>query len=135
MTTFHEASEALYAEIEKECVDAHAVWARGVREDFERDPDNEDGSRETHAAQGAWELALARQRAAESEILSLRGWQALADMRRNGWSVAVHNDYRLNGEQWTFWLFTKGNQAVKGEGMTDAFAIFNAASEAARLDS
>jgi hypothetical protein len=37
--------------------------------------------------------------------------------------VAVHNDYRLNGELHTFWLFTKDDRAVKGEGKTDAEAL------------
>lgn len=45
------------------------------------------------------------------------------DLRAQGWSVAVHNDYRINDEPYTFWLFTKGNEAVKGEGRTDAEAL------------
>jgi hypothetical protein len=45
------------------------------------------------------------------------------DLRAAGWSVAVHNDYRLNGESMTFWLFTHGSFAVKGEGRTDAEAL------------
>jgi hypothetical protein len=45
------------------------------------------------------------------------------DLRAAGWSVAVHNDYRLNGENMTFWLFTHGSFAVKGEGRTDAEAL------------
>jgi hypothetical protein len=45
------------------------------------------------------------------------------DIRAAGWSVAVHNDYRLNGETHTFWLFTKGSRALKGEGGTDAEAL------------
>lgn len=44
-------------------------------------------------------------------------------IRALGWSVAVHNDYRLNGEAYTFWLFTKGSRAAKGEGRTDADAL------------
>jgi hypothetical protein len=66
------------------------------------------------------------------------------DIRALGWTVAVHNDYRLNGEPHTFWLFTKPNPTftpgnpfggydccVKGEGKTDAEAL-NAVRE--RLD-
>jgi len=34
--------------------------------------------------------------------------------------VAVHNDYRLNGENYTFWLLTKDHLAIKAEGKTDA---------------
>lgn len=45
------------------------------------------------------------------------------DIRALGWAVAVHNDYRLNGEPHTFWLFTRGSLAVKGEGRTDAEAL------------
>jgi len=45
------------------------------------------------------------------------------DIRALGWAVAIHNDYRLNGEAHTFWLFTKDGQAVKGEGKTDAQAL------------
>ena len=45
------------------------------------------------------------------------------DIRAQGWMVAVHNDYRLNGELYTFWLFTKDGRAVKGEGKSDAEAL------------
>lgn len=45
------------------------------------------------------------------------------DIREKGWAVAVHNDYRLNGEKHTFWLFTKGDFAIKGEGLTDVEAL------------
>ncbi|MGR0185487.1 hypothetical protein [Azospirillum aestuarii] len=52
------------------------------------------------------------------------GWsKALEDIRAAGWAVAVHNDYRLHGQPNTFWLFTKGDRAVKGEGLTDAEAL------------
>ncbi len=46
------------------------------------------------------------------------------DLRMNGWMVAIHNDYRQNGEQHTFWLFTnKDGKYIKGEGFTDAEAL------------
>ncbi|CAH1691575.1 conserved hypothetical protein [Hyphomicrobiales bacterium] len=45
------------------------------------------------------------------------------DIRALGWAVAVHNDYRLGGVAHTFWLFTKGEIAIKGEGNTDAEAL------------
>ena len=45
------------------------------------------------------------------------------DIRALGWVVAVHNDYRLDGEAHTFWLFTKDGRAIKGEGRTDAEAL------------
>lgn len=45
-------------------------------------------------------------------------------LRAEGWSVAVHNDYRLNGEAFTFWLWTHpSGRYVKGEGRTDADAL------------
>ena len=44
-------------------------------------------------------------------------------IRSSGWSVAVHNDYRLNGLSYTFWLFTKGPLAVKAEGRSDHEAL------------
>lgn len=45
------------------------------------------------------------------------------DIRAKGWMVAVHNDYRQDGELCTFWLFTKGERAVKGEGKSDTAAL------------
>lgn len=47
--------------------------------------------------------------------------EMLEDLRIRGWRVGVHNDYRLNGEDMTFWLFTHSATArfVKGEGKTD----------------
>lgn len=47
----------------------------------------------------------------------------LAELRAAGWKVAVHNDYTLNGESYTFWLFTRAGRCVKGEGRTDSEAI------------
>ena len=44
-------------------------------------------------------------------------------LRAQGWSVAVHNDYRQNDVAHTFWLFTKEGRAVKGEGQTDDEAL------------
>lgn len=49
---------------------------------------------------------------------------ALSALRAEGWSVAVHNDYRINGESHTFWLFTHDNgRWVKGEARTDREAL------------
>lgn len=53
----------------------------------------------------------------------------LREIRRLGWKVAVHNDYRQGGESLTFWLFTRSgkqgqhDQAVKGEGRSDGDAL------------
>lgn len=48
-------------------------------------------------------------------------------LRDAGWSVAIHNDYRLAGEPHTFWLFTHPDgRWIKGEGRTDDEAIAQA---------
>jgi hypothetical protein len=45
-------------------------------------------------------------------------------LRASGWAVAVHNDYRLNGNRHTFWLLTHpSGRYVKGEGPTDEVAL------------
>lgn len=45
-------------------------------------------------------------------------------LKKAGWSVAVHNDYRLDGKSHTFWLFTHPNgRWAKGEGETDEEAL------------
>ena len=56
------------------------------------------------------------------------------DIRSEGWTVAVHNDYRLHGKSHTFWLFTKGDMCVKGEGGTDEEALAQVRSELARRE-
>ena len=65
-------------------------------------------------------------------------WDAVrgspADLRAKGLTVAVHNDYRLNGKAMTFWLMTWDtgqhdtfgepiSRSFKGEGETDAEAL------------
>ena len=57
------------------------------------------------------------------------------DLRAAGWSVAVHNDYRLNGQPHTFWLFTSGDRNVKGEGRTDAEALGQCREQAGLVES
>lgn len=47
----------------------------------------------------------------------------LIDLRNLGWMVAVHNDYKLNGDIYTFWLFTSGKRCAKGEGRTNEVAL------------
>ena len=48
------------------------------------------------------------------------------DLRELGWIVAVHNDYRYHGVDFTFWLFTElGGRWIKGEGTSDAEALNN----------
>jgi hypothetical protein len=51
----------------------------------------------------------------------------LRHLRANEWMVAVHNDYRQNGNLLTFWLFTHpSGRFIKGEGLSDADAVFRA---------
>jgi hemerythrin len=45
------------------------------------------------------------------------------DLRAQGWAVAAHHDYQLNGGPHTYWLFTRGERCVEGEGRTDAEAL------------
>ncbi len=47
----------------------------------------------------------------------------LTEIRGHGWSVAVHNDYKQHGGNCTFWLFTKGNRCIRGEGPSDIAAL------------
>ena len=63
-----------------------------------------------------------RNRALEAEVERLRE-ASPDDIRAAGWAVAVHNDYRLAGENHTFWLFTRDGRAIKGEGRTDEEAL------------
>ncbi len=63
----------------------------------------------------------------EGEIRDLRGQLDVPNqvdrIRAAGWAVAIHNDYLQDGHFNTFWLFTKGSQCVKGEGMSDFTAL------------
>lgn len=48
----------------------------------------------------------------------------LSKLRAEGWRVAVHNDYRQHGQDWTFWLLTHPSGVwCKGEGVSDALAL------------
>jgi hypothetical protein len=128
-----DACEDAFSQIEKENESAYNQWCLSMKNDFERSQNDDHTSDETRNAEAKWTAVLARRNAAEQQILAIRGIRKLADMRRAGWSVAVHNDYRINGERMTFWLFTRGHQAVKGEGATDALAIDDAARLATAL--
>lgn len=44
-------------------------------------------------------------------------------LRKAGWSVAAHYDYRLAGAFHTVWIFAWGGRVVKGEGTSDAEAL------------
>ena len=48
----------------------------------------------------------------------------LKTIRDKGWVVGIHNDYKLKGKFYTFWLFTHPNgNYVKGEAETDEKAL------------
>lgn len=60
--------------------------------------------------------------------------RVLKELRENGWRVAVHNDYRLNGQDMTFWLLThEAGLYIKGEGSTDAEALHECETQARRI--
>lgn len=61
-----------------------------------------------------------------AEVVAREGGERLSVklMRNRGWSVAVHNDYKIQDKWFTFWLFTHPDgRYVKGEGVTDEEAI------------
>lgn len=58
----------------------------------------------------------------------------LTTLRAAGWRVGVHNDYRINGEDMTFWLLTHpAGLYVKGEGKTDIEALNQCAAQAKHI--
>lgn len=73
-----------------------------------------------NCARSAWLASAKVQRGSATATLDAR---SADDLRAKGWSVAVHNDYRINGEPHTFWLLTHGDRAIKGEGKTDVEAL------------
>jgi hypothetical protein len=66
-------------------------------------------------------------------------FRLLNKIRSSGWVVAIHNDYKQNGFDMTFWLFTKPNESsigrmmqgcyVKGEGDNDYEALYQVAEQ------
>ena len=60
----------------------------------------------------------------EAATTDIHEQDELSLLRSRGWSVAVHNDYRLSGNRYTFWLLTHpSGRWVKGEGETDRMAL------------
>lgn len=60
--------------------------------------------------------------------------RTLHALRQDGWRVAVHNDYRLNGDDMTFWLMTHiSGFYLKGEGKTDMDALMEIDAQARKL--
>lgn len=71
------------------------------------------------------ERDVARQNFSGDDALDAFGYLTL--LRGNGWRVAVHNDYRQHGQDWTFWLLTHpSGRWVKGEGVSDGLALAQA---------
>lgn len=50
----------------------------------------------------------------------------LHEIRKMGWSVAVHNDYYIDGKFFTFWGFSNKDKWIKGEGQCSAQAVESA---------
>jgi hypothetical protein len=100
-------------------------------------------TRETATVNDATQLGLYLRAHAERLLSALSAQphpagdaiMALSEMRAKGWTVAVHNDYRLDGQPMTFWLFTHeaSERFVKGEGPTDWAAVKQALAAARRL--
>jgi len=63
------------------------------------------------------------ERAAAETAWEMSAWETLQRLRAQGWRVAVHNDYMLDGVLHTFWGMTRGHVFVRGEGKTDAAAL------------
>lgn len=62
--------------------------------------------------------------AVQSAVAVSDAMTLLAELRALGLSVAIHNDYRLNGEDHTFWLLVRADgMSYKGEGKTDHEAL------------
>lgn len=79
-----------------------------------------------HKARVVYEAAASHARAMVVSVTAVGMWKKtdLPVLRAQGWSVAAHNDYRLNGESYTFWLLTHpSGRYVKGEGRTDEEAL------------
>lgn len=58
----------------------------------------------------------------------------LHDLRKAGWRVAVHNDYKLDGQDMTFWLMTHPSGIyLKGEGATDMEALMQIEAQARKV--
>lgn len=74
-------------------------------------------------------LALAADAASDGAM------RTLSRLRASGWTVAVHNDYRLSGAFNTFWLLTrKDGMSAKGEGPSDDAALEQAAARIAEIE-
>lgn len=68
--------------------------------------------------------ASVKGRVTTSSITEETAETILTRLRASGFLVAVHNDYRLNGQFMTFWLLTHPDGSwIKGEGKTDKLAL------------
>lgn len=60
--------------------------------------------------------------------------QMLEKLRCNGWTVAIHNDYKIHDVLYTFWLFTHSSGVwIKGESQSDALAVRDCLIEAQNM--
>lgn len=93
----------------------------------------DEAARRSYKVTPLYPLATALSPQPQQAAVVPEGLNVPDDLRAEGWAVAVHNDYRLNGEAHTFWLFTKDGRAIKGEGRTDAEALTQCRAEVLRL--
>jgi DNA repair exonuclease SbcCD ATPase subunit len=121
--------------------DAHAVLAEALRDVRARDKALDALTTVANEYQstidGVWKILdlpvrglVTLEEIITKEREDLRAFRPLKDaspedIRADGWTVAVHNDYRFNDEPHTFWLFTKNGRAIKGEGRSDAEALLH----------
>lgn len=51
----------------------------------------------------------------------------LSEIRKEGWAVAAHYDYKtVGGEKRTYWFFARDGVCVEGSGETDTDAVLEA---------
>ena len=98
-----------------------------VKEYMVKDSWTDDGHNRFYVGCGPCATSTARHK---NEANAIAQWNTRVaqvnvpdDIRGAGWTVAVHNDYRLNGVPHTFWLFTKNNRCLIGEGISDVEAL------------
>lgn len=123
--------DAAFAAVERETLERAAEWHdervvafQELYDDDSRPDDLRLGllwKRDAHEESAVAIRALAGQpQEATADIVTM-----LAKLRGDGWMVAAHNDYRLHGKVYTFWLFTNNDECrfIKGEGASDAEAL------------
>jgi hypothetical protein len=103
--------------------DRTVVMLEHLQKAYRLKRERDEARAETERQRDLLDREYARALRAERQVTSLRA-ASVDDLRDAGWSVAVHNDYCLAGEQHTFWLLTHpSGRWLKGEGPTDTEAL------------